>query len=493
MKLVFPIALLVCSTSLAQGSAIKKFSKDTEQFEGTKQAQANFLLRSILPMGVIDSALTVLPDYLNSILVDSIELPVVHQVEAFITSKSISQDDLGGSLKSPISKNTHGTKARYFVIHDTSTPNFNEEDFPSNVDSTDWKHNDVHTIWKDRKLAHVFVGRTGKSYSPVHFDTPWRATKFEYRGLDAAISKGLFIHIELVQPRRSDPSKWTGNDILAPTPGFTVSQYERLALLYISASYRSGSWLIPAFHANLDAGIPDGHDDPQNFNLSAFSEAISRVMKDLNGGSPINLWATYYYIPTVSHTNDGLALLNASNEPTGFRLDSLDWCDAAIQGTVSIIKNGTTTTLNYAGRSNRLLYDCRKCPIYSNYDGYLKTGKVLWAESDGFGKGVNDFKLIPCKTVAVDPNTIPIGSVIFIQDAVGTKYVNHIGEQAIHNGYFFAGDVGSKINGSHIDVFIGHAKTNPFDFVSSRLSEGFGAVVIQDKSVIQKLTELHQN
>ena len=35
------------------------------------------------------------------------------------------------------------------------------------------------------------------------------------------------------------------NDALAPEPGFTVAQYDRLALLYVSASVPHGAWLIP--------------------------------------------------------------------------------------------------------------------------------------------------------------------------------------------------------------------------------------------------------
>jgi hypothetical protein len=86
---------------------------------------------------------------------------------------------------------------------------------------------------------------------------------------------GLQLHIELVQPRRPDPaSKDPKNDRIAPNPGFTNKQYERLALLYICASVRRGTWLIPAYHSAIDAGIQDAHDDPQNFDLDAFAKQI---------------------------------------------------------------------------------------------------------------------------------------------------------------------------------------------------------------------------
>lgn len=66
------------------------------------------------------------------------------------------------------------------------------------------------------------------------------------------------------------------NDRIAPVPGFTPAQYRSLALLYVLASARAGMWLIPAFHANIDRGIPEAHDDPQHFDLAAFDREVGR-------------------------------------------------------------------------------------------------------------------------------------------------------------------------------------------------------------------------
>jgi hypothetical protein len=54
-----------------------------------------------------------------------------------------------------------------------------------------------------------------------------------------------------------------------------------LALLYVIASVRSQHWLIPAYHASLDADIPNGHDDPLNFDPESFAESIEAVVKGL--------------------------------------------------------------------------------------------------------------------------------------------------------------------------------------------------------------------
>ena len=80
----------------------------------------------------------------------------------------------------------------------------------------------------------------------------------------------------MIQPRRS--AGGGRNDAQTPDPSFTTVQYERLALLYIIASVRAGHWLIPAFHAVIDGHIPNGHDDPLNFDIDSFAAALERVM-----------------------------------------------------------------------------------------------------------------------------------------------------------------------------------------------------------------------
>jgi hypothetical protein len=80
------------------------------------------------------------------------------------------------------------------------------------------------------------------------------------------------------------PGRGSQNDFLAPSPGFSRAQYERLALIYIVASRRAGAWMIPAFHAVIDDGIPDKHDDPQNFEFAEFNDAINRLLARIPHG-----------------------------------------------------------------------------------------------------------------------------------------------------------------------------------------------------------------
>jgi hypothetical protein len=125
----------------------------------------------------------------------------------------------------------------------------------------------------------MFINRRGELLTGHDFKTPWRATKLEREvGVPA---KGLFLHFESIQPRRRDPAGGPRNDAIAPAPGFTQAQYDRLALLYVVASLRAGEWMIPGFHAPIDEGLSDGHDDPQNFDLKQFDDAIAELVRKL--------------------------------------------------------------------------------------------------------------------------------------------------------------------------------------------------------------------
>jgi peptidoglycan hydrolase-like protein with peptidoglycan-binding domain len=109
------------------------------------------------------------------------------------------------------------------------------------------------------------------------YSTPWRATQFELR---STIFRGYFLHHEMIQPRLGPGS----SDIESPDPGFTQVQYERLALQYLIASVRRGSWMIPGFHCVLDLQIGD-HDDPQHFDLASWGTALVNMLNAVRGTS----------------------------------------------------------------------------------------------------------------------------------------------------------------------------------------------------------------
>jgi hypothetical protein len=265
-----------------------KFDEKTLQFAGTPVEQARCLLRPNGIDGVLASELKQLPHPLEKLIGQPVVLRK-DKLRKYLHKQDITEDILGGSLDLPLSiarlPGNEYTQALYFVIHDTSSPYLKDEPFPRyfNADKT-WKGNDLQ-IWVKQPVAHIFVNRLGESLTTTPFDEPVRkgwGTKFA-RDLLKAEAKGLQLHIELVQPRRRDPnSSNPENDRIAPLPGFTKLQYERLALLYVCASIRRGSWLIPAYHSAIDAGIKDAHDDPQNFELREFAKALSSLTRKID-------------------------------------------------------------------------------------------------------------------------------------------------------------------------------------------------------------------
>lgn len=69
-----------------------------------------------------------------------------------------------------------------------------------------------------------------------------------------------------------------------------------------------------------------------------------------------------------------------------------------------------------------------------------------------YGLGESGYKLIPYRTIAVDPQKIPLGTVLYIPALVGLRLPS--GE--VHDGFCFAHDTGQGILGDRIDIFVGY-------------------------------------
>jgi hypothetical protein len=285
-KLIFFLSIVSITVdfSLAQNSPCK-FDPNSLQFSGTPREQARCLLRPVKPRGVLGARLERLPKPLDKLIGEKVKIKK-ESLKKFLLANKISESEIGGPLDEPLAaaKLPGGEAARalYFVIHDTSTPNYRLESFPADFNEKSWRFNNLE-MWLKNPVAHVFVNRLGESITTTAFAKPVKkgwGTKFA-RDFLKTDGKALQLHVELVQPRRSDADWFEGNDAVAPEIGFTDRQYERLALLYVAASARRGSWLIPAFHCAVDAGIKDAHDDPQNFELAKFNGKIAELTRKI--------------------------------------------------------------------------------------------------------------------------------------------------------------------------------------------------------------------
>lgn len=77
--------------------------------------------------------------------------------------------------------------------------------------------------------------------------------------------------------------------------------------------------------------------------------------------------------------------------------------------------------------------------------------RYLIAHDAPFGLGVEGYKLVPYRTLAVDPQVIEFGSVLYLPALEGFR----LPSCEIHDGFIFAHDEGQGITGHRIDVFVG--------------------------------------
>ena len=271
------------------------FDSETLSFVGTPAEQAMCLMRGMDASRNLEPRLPELPPALAERIGQTTGLPSRATLSDYLSTLGL-EGEFGDFLWLPVSR-AHDNElaapmARYFVIHDTSGPNFGRRSFPDDIDGggrvNDLRNFECHDGWGK---AHVVISRTGGLLLAHDYSIPWRETKFEQAVEFGGALKGLFLHNELIQPRRSAPGRGRRNDARSPNPAFTRAQYDRLALLYVIASVRAERWLIPAFHAAIDAQIANGHDDPLNFSIESFAGSLDALIAKL--GSPDQIQAAH--------------------------------------------------------------------------------------------------------------------------------------------------------------------------------------------------------
>ncbi len=199
---------------------------------------------------------------------------------------------------------------------------------------------------------------------------------------------------------------------------------------------------------------------------------------------PMRLWATHYHTPLVTPAPPELSaafpLIDRRNRAISPMLRHRDWCEAALQGSVSVI--------DATGQATAYVFMDSKGPEQANCDQWLgrlsdgiksATRRARFMAVDHpFGCGVRSMPLMPFRTIAVDPNTIAIGAVVFVPELRGRTFTFD-GRDLTHDGYLFAGDRGGAIRGAQIDVFHGPYQGSPFeDLFASTASRRFDAHLV---------------
>ena len=209
------------------------------------------------------------------------------------------------------------------------------------------------------------------------------------------------------------------------------------------------------------------------------------------------LWATHYFVPAVNAVADGEPLLDDAGEPLGPELSPRDWCNAAIEGTISVrTLDGQNKLYNFAGKGHTPQVNCREVLGSPHLTQAINFSRFTMAGGP-FGDGVRSLFLVPFRTIAIDSrqlNGLKFETAIFIPLARGTQITLPSGATAIHDGYFFAADTGGMIKDNHIDVFTGTLDTahNPFkNFVKSSPNKTFDAFLIDDPAITTALKKMH--
>ena len=268
------VVAIVPMPTHAQSIGGCRFDTGTLRFAGTVQQTAACLLQKVRKRGSGSDAQEV-PGWLQERMMTPVGFTAA-QLQALAASRGVELAEVTGTLAKGDASNV-----RYFVIHDTSSPEIQSasNEFPANIDLETYSGNRL-TGWTGLPgRVNLLINRAGRS----RLTTDWHdsrtrpATKIEQNSLVPA-SRSLFVHVENIQPRIKPQGTWAW---VAPTPGLSAAQEERLAFAYIVASYRAGRWLIPAYHFNIDQGLPNGHDDPQNMDLASWVARIAALEASL--------------------------------------------------------------------------------------------------------------------------------------------------------------------------------------------------------------------
>ena len=439
MKTLAFLACMLFGAIASPGSASAQnishchFDVSRLEFQGTPIEQARCLLTPVLRKGELGVA----PQQLGQVLESRVGKPV--QIEKFKLNNLLRQEGFGAlanKLDRPVSRTNSGVSARYFVIHDTSQ-RLDGSAFPPDDDP---QLNRLGARYPDGTwVAHIFLNRKGELLVAYDFETPWRATQLEGRA--GTRSRGLFLHVEHNQPRLRASDGPPTNDYDAPNnPGLTAAQYDRSALLYITASKRAGRWLIPAFHSVVDKDVGD-HDDPQNFDRAAWEGALARRLQVLEGPDAA----------PVAHRVD-IVPLRASLYYTALENDYPAGNDTVFRSRAgAVLLRGSRTFFDKAAiEGSAKLNDGRAI----NVDGKVGVETRWMIIPQPYGLDAVGCGLVPFRSAAVDRRVVPLRTKLLLPETVGMRLPNG----TTHDGVWYAVDTGSAITGDRIDLFLGAGK-----------------------------------
>ena len=216
----------------------------------------------------------------------------------------------------------------------------------------------------------------------------------------------------------------------------------------------------------LGGGNVDPVARPVTPEMRALTFALE-APQEASMGKPMKLWATHYHTPQIRPASETISaafpLIDRNGEAISPPLTPRDWCNAALQGSVSIRVGGKSTAYVYVDANGPDQANCDEW-LGSLSDGVKNaTRRARFMKvKHALGCGVRNHALVPFRTIAVDPDVIPLESVIYVPELRGRTFVQG-GETFTHDGYLYAGDRGGAIHGNHIDVFLEGEASGPLE------------------------------
>ncbi len=215
-------------------------------------------------------------------------------------------------------------------------------------------------------------------------------------------------------------------------------------------------------------------------------------------GPDLRLWATHYHTPQVTPasatSSAAFPLIGRKGDPISPPLSHRDWCESALQGSVSVRTGEITTAYVYVDDKGPEQANCDEF-LGSLSDGVKNaTRRARFMKvNHALGCGVRNHPLVPFRTIAVDPAKIPIESVIFVPELRGRAF-RYNGRDYVHDGYLFAGDRGGAIKGAHIDVFMVDGGADPLeDLFASTDARTFAAHVVSENHASARAVSITQS
>jgi 3D (Asp-Asp-Asp) domain-containing protein len=164
---------------------------------------------------------------------------------------------------------------------------------------------------------------------------------------------------------------------------------------------------------------------------------------------------------------DAFPLIGRNGDPISPPLTQRDWCESALQGSVSVRTGETATAYVYVDDKGPEQANCDQW-LGSLSDGVKNaTRRARFMKvNHALGCGSRNHPLVPFRTIAVDPAKIPIESVVYVPELRGRAF-RHTGREYVHDGYLFAGDRGGAIKGALESVSVRCGALSRYEFSPS--------------------------